>query len=204
MCFLRKLSSLILFLASIIGATAIASSCRFPVVHLFDCGPRNPLGGFSEPSCFVSLNQGEFACRQSQLVSRSTPLKAHRDRIGPLELYRSYYGFRLTRASWLQSATITPGDYAEAEALRSSYLIQTELHIPRWLLLIMLILYPLVFVARHFVYVPYMRRRRLCCVRCGYDLRGSPTNRCSECGKIQPMRPRTGEDRMDQRSAEKG
>ena len=56
----------------------------------------------------------------------------------------------------------------------------------------------LLLVARWNVSRTLKRRRRLSqCVRCGYDLRGSPGGSCSECG--EPILPLQVSDRRDRK-----
>ncbi len=63
------------------------------------------------------------------------------------------------------------------------YLVDIKfLRIPFWMLTPILLCYPTIYWWRG----PRRRRRRWrkgLCVACGYDLRGSPTGVCSECGE---------------------
>ena len=53
-----------------------------------------------------------------------------------------------------------------------------KIHVPFWIPAVLLAAYPgLVSVRR------WRRRKRGLCLKCGYDLRGSPGPRCPECGE---------------------
>jgi len=51
---------------------------------------------------------------------------------------------------------------------------------PRWVLGVLLLLIPITFAVRRFHKVPKVRIGH--CLQCGYDLRGTPEDTCSECG----------------------
>lgn len=61
--------------------------------------------------------------------------------------------------------------------------------LPIWLLLIIFVAYPMLWLTTHGPLRRYRRRRRNQCVKCGYDLTGNVSGVCPECGhRTSPYR----------------
>ncbi len=93
----------------------------------------------------------------------------------------TYERWRSVKAGW--SGSIPDWNWLGASCRsrtfqRSTY---TDVIIPTWMLFVVLGSYPLYAWLRH-TRIRQVRQRTGLCAKCGYDLTGNATGKCSECG----------------------
>jgi len=122
--------------------------------------------------------QGRFYLRYYSIKPTGTFVK---------RIASSWGGFgheRWGRRNWIRSGHQSKPDAYE------EYLVR-EVAVPFWFLLVAFAPYPtLAFIRGPFRC--WRRRRKGCCIRCGYNLTGNVSGRCPECGQeTQVERPGT-------------
>ena len=81
-------------------------------------------------------------------------------------------------SSWLFGLVLT----CKHDSKAPSHIALKGLSLPHWLILLMLSAYPAVALIRGAVR-RWRRPKHGLCVKCGYDLRGSNSEACPECGE---------------------
>ena len=161
----------ILIVVLLVGASALAAlalaSCVTPIWkgYVADHDGRMNRGSFG-------FHDGNFAV----YINRSTHHTKAVPQITQVVLYEAL-GFHFP----IEDFSPFSGIDEEGNHLYFPYVRFTLVVIPAWALIVMLLIYPLI----AFISGPVRRHRRNIrglCISCGYDLRGSESGICPECG----------------------